>query len=341
MIDFLRRAWRYTKRTYASRNHPSTSRAPGPLQQVSAIAANRASGVLGAPLRAAYTVGVGMLKVRERMRADRASFDAQLRAPVAMPVLRNAALWQASIVDQGGADPVAHVNLHVLDRDRAQVDRVLSVLLLSEKLGSISFFFDDAAALAARHTSQTLAEERSGISRFNLNSASLPAASDVSGADWPSIFSGRNGFGGGANHYLKVACPGAYTVALSLPETEDGFCQLSALLEWQTAIRGFRSAIEPLCFVLLNAVPAEAVHADQNSGGLRMARTAGLSMAEAIRLAQQADAYVGATDVFGLAARGAGRPGVYGNAGAAEACRALREILEGAGGGQSGAKAAL
>ena len=64
-------------------------------------------------------------------------------------------------------------------------------------------------------------------------------------------------------------------------------------------------------------------------------------MAEAIRLAQQADAYVGPTDVFGLAAHGARRPGVYNNTGVREACGALREILEGASSAQSGANAAL
>jgi hypothetical protein len=44
---------------------------------------------------------------------------------------------------------------------------------------------------------------------------------------------------------------------------------------------------------------------------VRFARHAGLSLQDAICLAQIADGYLGVLDLFGLAAHSAGRPGVY------------------------------
>ncbi len=306
---------RYTVRAYewalGRRHYPWSS---SPPQRLFALLANRTYGWSGAHYRAVYALAGGLLKYRERIHADRVNFAARLSAPVNGEVLRNIALWQREILALPPLPPKFHVNLRIYDRDRVQLDRAMSVLLMSDSVRSISLYFDDDSIRPARLTAFTLAEEKRGwqTDAFDLNSRHALEVGEFQDREWAAIFSNGTGFDRSVNNYLKIAHPLRFVIALGLAENSDGFCDQS-LPAWLEALQAFQSPIDNISFVVLNAVGPHALHADSAAFHLPLAfaRSAGLSLAETICLAQKVDAFVGNMDVFGLAARTASRPGVY------------------------------
>ena len=254
------------------------------------------------------------MKYRERLYADRINFSARITAPVNAQALLNAALWQGAILAMPPMAPKVHANIRVHDAERAQLDRLMSVLLMSDNLRTINLFFDDAAANSARVAAVTVAEESRGGQNdpYDLNAQQSIQTEARQDADWSIIFSNRTGFERNVNNYLKVAHPGKFVIALGLPETDDGFCD-PWLPAWREAIRSFEAPIENISFVVLNAVGPTALPAEGESSrrSPAFARTAGLTFAETICLVQKADAFIGRMDAFGLAALTAKRPGIY------------------------------
>src|SRR5262249_37879606 len=80
---------------------------------------------------------------------------------------------------------------------------------------------------------------------------------------------------------------------------------------WKAALQQLDSP--GVALVLLNPVGPALARAEfiAKRGPVFSARLAGLSDAEALRLAQTADFFLGPLDAYGLVARAAGRPGVY------------------------------
>jgi glycosyltransferase domain-containing protein len=293
-------------------------------------------------------LAAGLLKYRERLYADCINFSARVTAPVNSQALLNAALWQGAILAMPPMAPKVHANIRVHEAERAQLDRLMSVLLMSDNLRTINLFFDDAAANSARVATVTVAEESRGGQNdpYDLNAQQAIQTAARHDAGWSIIFSNRTGFERNVNNYLKVAHPGKFVVAVGLRETDDGLCDLW-VPEWREAIRSFEAPIENISFVVLNAVGPGAFPSDDDSSrrSPAFARNAGLTFAETICLVQKADAFVGQMDVFGLAALTANRPGIYlGSESArfsgssnnavhtadmtpAQACARLREIL--------------
>jgi hypothetical protein len=112
-----------------------------------------------------------------------------------------------------------------------------------------------------------------------------------------------------ANDLLKLALPGRYVVALALRENEDGEVEPGDLEFWLGLIDMFRARHPQAAFVMLNCLPPSQWR--EWPAHVRFARHHGLSLQDAICLAQIADGYLGVLDLFGLAAHSAGRPGVY------------------------------
>jgi glycosyltransferase domain-containing protein len=319
-----------------------------PLHQAFAVIARRAYGRTGALYRALYAVSGALLKFSERAHGDRINFSARVSGAVDAGTLSSAALWLHGALSLPEIAPRTHINVHVHEGAETRIDRLLSLLLLSERVGSVNLFFDGEAAAAARIGTLTLAEERRGWAEGvrELSRAPTPGPEEPDDARWSMVYSERTGFDHGANAYLKLAHPGAFVVALALPEDEDGFCD-AALPAWREAIQAVRWPIDNLVFVVLNRVGPHAGARPSSATGptFACAQMSGLTFSETLSLARRADAYVGPLNVFGLAARAAKRPAVYcgpdphapadpGNAslhvaeGApADACARLRDLL--------------
>jgi glycosyltransferase domain-containing protein len=349
ILSLLGRAFRYGAKAYGwasgRRAYPWTLTPP---HRLLGFLAARAYVRPGARYRAMYALAGGLLKYRERLYGDRINFSARVAASANSQALLNAALWQAAILAVPPQAPKVHANIRVRDPERVQLDRLMSVLLMSDNLRTINLFFDHAAEHSARVATATVAEEGRGEQSeiYDLNSSQALQSEALDRTDWSIIFSNRTGFERNVNNYLKVAHPGKFVIALGLPETDDGFCD-PWLPEWREAIRSFKAPIENISFVVLNAVGPAAFPAEDESSGRSpaFARSAGLTFAETICLVQKADAFVGQKDVFGLAAFTANRPGIYlgseserlsgisdnavhtADMTPAQACARLREIL--------------
>lgn len=298
-------AWLTGRRVY-----PWTS---SPPHRLFALIAYKAYGWPAVHYRALYAMAGGLLKYRERIHADHMNFGARIRGPVNADVLRNAALWQKAVLDVPPFAPKVHANLHVTgDAEGVHLDRLMSLLLMSDVFANVNIFFDDNVAHDARVFTLTVAEERRGsrTDEGDLNAARAVAEDVFGDRAWTRIFSTRTGFDKNVNNYLKTAHPGAFVVALGLPESDDGFCD--AWLEaWEDAVRALAPEFSAVTFVVLNRVGPASFLSGSAQGVIAFARKAGLTLAEAAILAQKADAFVGHMDMFGLAARAARRPGVY------------------------------
>lgn len=313
VLDAAFRAFRAVARAYEwarGRRHYTWSTSPP--QRLFAMVAHRLHGWPGAHYRAVYGVAGGALKFRERLHAERRNFGYTISGAVDARVLTHAALWQyAMIAASHGAR--FHVNVHVRG-DGAGLDRFNALLLVSDAIGSVRYFFDDVTALDSRSHALTLAEEQHGWGMDEGSRADDYAldAALFDGAAWRQIFSQATGFDRNVNHYLKLAHAGARVVAVSLPEDAAGLAD-AALPAWGKALARYAAANHDVHFVLLNRFGPAAMQSISPAlrGGIAFASQGGLSFAEALFLAQKADAYVGVVDVFGLAARAASRAGVY------------------------------
>ncbi len=256
LVNFFNRVVLLTVRAYewarGLRHYPWSS---SPPQRLFAMIANRMGGVRGAHYRAIYLFSSAVLKFRERLFLDRVNFSGTVRAPVSASTLRAIALWQKAILDVRPQVPRAHLNIRVQDAQATQIDKLMSMLLVSDCIGNINFFFNEEATLAARTSIGTVTEDGRAVPAFDLNAASAAAvdARAFSGNRSLQIFSVGGGFDPNVNAYLKLANPGALVVAVSLPETEEGFCD-AALREWRPALEAFRGPVANVGFSVLNAI---------------------------------------------------------------------------------------
>lgn len=265
--------------------------------------------------RTLYTVAGGLLKYRERISADRMNFGAKLHGPITADTLRNAVLWQHIVLNTPPYKLKAHANLHISGSDEeVQLDRLMSVLLMSDVFANVNIFFDEQAAQDAHVFALTIAEERRGREgEYGLNASQQIHAEMFDNPGWVRIFSHiSTGFEWNVNNYLKTVHPGAFVVALGLPENGDGFCD-EWILPWEEAVRTIAPEIPDATFVVLNRVGPSALQSRAGSvrSAITFARKAGLTLAETACLAQKADAFIGQMDMFGFAARAARRPGIY------------------------------
>jgi len=267
-----------------------------PPAKLFADLAYRARGWSGVPYRAAYYLA-GSWK---RLRAPSPAHRIRLSGNVAADLRRAVALVQAS-----GSESKADLRL-VAGTNKAVP--LLSVLLMSEAFGNIEILFDEPTDDVEHASAGTGA-------RFGEPSGRL--------------FS-HPAFEHNVNRYLKVAHPGAFVVAVSLPEEPDGFCDRHFEL-WKDALGDLARDSADIAVVLLNPIGRELCRSGfvGRHGPIFSARLAGLSLGETVCLAQSADAFIGQVDLYGLAARAAQRPGVYMDAGQSpqQAVKLFREVM--------------
>jgi hypothetical protein len=112
-----------------------------------------------------------------------------------------------------------------------------------------------------------------------------------------------------ANDFFKLALPHRFVIAVALREREDGTVAAAELELWLSLTDALRTRRPDLAFVVLNCLTPSQWR--EWPAHMRFARHHGLSLQDAICLAQTADGFIGVLDIFGLAAHSAGRPGVY------------------------------
>ena len=98
-----------------------------------------------------------------------------------------------------------------------------------------------------------------------------------------------------ANDFLKMALPGRFIVAVALRESENGGVEPAELEFWLGLIEALRARHPHAAFVMLNCLPPSQWR--EWSPHVRFARHAGLSLQDAICLAQIADGYLGVLDL--------------------------------------------
>ncbi len=269
----------------------------------------------------AYNVLAALLKHRERLYADKMNFVARLGGPTTGSVLRNALLWQHAILQNPELPPTLKVHgiLRLsVDPEHVRLDRLMSLLLLSDVFANLNVVFDgpDARRDLTALLTESEARRAGPEAEFDLEVPRELELGRVAGANWRRILPIQVDARRSVTSYLKAAHPGAFIVAVGLPEEDDdGFCDM-ALEEWKSALRSIASDLPQAVFCVLNRTGRSAWSPPGATGGagprwLALVREAGLQLADAIALAQMADAFIGQADVFGIAARVAGRPGVY------------------------------
>jgi glycosyltransferase involved in cell wall biosynthesis len=229
--------------------------------------------------------------------AERTS-TARIDVPVSQRTLRDLVLWQRDVLraTDHGTDTLKHTGRIVVSaqHDEVRLDPVLSLLCGSRAFANFSVVWDDSP-----RTPPDGSEVPAGDRAKSSTSAELVATFDAPLESRRTVV-----------HYVKVAHPRAFVVALSLSEGEDGFCDAS-LDRWLPKLAHFRAELPAVAFCLLNRTtlgqwPDAAVLVD-----VAPVRGLGFGEQEGLVLAQIADAFLGVLDAFGLSALSAGRPGIY------------------------------
>jgi hypothetical protein len=224
----------------------------------------------------------------------------RLSGPINQLALRNLLVWQNHVLPGlRGDDDGGQVDLTLVlasgSQDEARLFDLVSVALMLERIAGFALDWDEADARDA------------GASDLAELPRDLVGAIEATGSSGgiKLLASGRKT----ANDFVKLALPGRFIIAVALREREDGSVEPGELETWLDLIDRQATRYPDLGFVLLNPV-ARPQWRDWPAH-VRLARHQGLTLQDAICLAQIADGYVGVLDIFGLAAHAAGRPGVY------------------------------
>jgi hypothetical protein len=259
---------------------------------------------------AARLMGVGLALRLGWLTAPTVNVTASVRGPVTQEAVRNVVAWQLAMPPDAAA--VGHGRLWIADDAEAvQLDRVLSLVCLSGIFRTFEVVFDAPSRALP-------------LPPFDLGAPHALALGPTEIARLqralPMPFDGRRT----ATNYLKIAHPRAFVVALSLLEDDDGFVG-EELGKWLPHLHRFCGEAPGVAFCLLNRTMPSRFDDQPAPAEVSPVRSLGFSLADAIALAQLADAFIGRLDAFGLAASAAGRPGVYvdaANAGCVDAERA-------------------
>jgi hypothetical protein len=225
----------------------------------------------------------------------------RLSRPIDQTVLRNLLVWQNHVLPAlRGGDDGRQVDLTLLlangSRDEAQLFDLVSVALMLERIAGFALCWDEAGGRAVAGASDLAELPRDLVDAVDTNGS-------PGGIKLPA--SGRKT----ANDFVKLVLPGRCIIAVALREREDGTVEPGELETWLDLIDRQVARFPDLGFVLLNRI-ARLQWRDWPAY-LRVPRHQGLTLQDAICLAQIADGYVGVLDIFGLAAHSADRPGVY------------------------------
>jgi hypothetical protein len=255
-------------------------------------------------------------KTRERANSDERNFALRLAGPIDQKALRNLLIWQNHVLpsylrpDDDRQVDVALVLSGVESEPR--LFDLVSVGLMLERLRNFVVLWDEETAVDAASvlmSDKELARWRAAGAAGDLGRMPCEMTSQVE----------RHGTRGGvrllphgrkhANDFFKLALPYRFIVAVALREDDDGTVVPAELELWLGLIDALRVRRSDIAFVMLNCLAPSQWR--EWPAHVRFARHHGLTLQDAICLAQTADGFIGVLDIFGLAAHSAGRPGVY------------------------------
>lgn len=256
-------------------------------------------------------------KYRERIHASTIDFCAILDQPVDQSILRNFVVLQHDILRDSRIPPQSKVNLLLRIDPRVRdgrLNELFSVFCLSDLFSDLSIHWEDATADRAERQILTLPElqfrQNGQFRRFALSTVPRDTVEDVEHFGVPCAFLRMNEARRNANTYLKATFAWHFVVAISLREDADGSIE-GELARWEPILSELEREFPSIRITLLNRAPRKATMAHHDASRLPYACEAGLTLLDAVALAQQANAYFGVLDIHGLAARSAGVPGVY------------------------------
>jgi hypothetical protein len=256
-------------------------------------------------------------KTREHALSEGRNFTLRLDGPIDQRALRNLLIWQNHVLSSYlRRDDNLQVDISLLLASRpdgeARLFDLFSAALMLERVRSFAVFWDEKAAAGA---GPILMSERELLLPRDAG-----RASDL--GNMPSDVTRQVelvGTRGGvkllqhgrklANDFLKLALPGRFIVAVALRERDDGTGEPDELELWLSLIHMLHARHPRAGFVVLNCLAPSQWQ--EWPAHMRFARHQGLTLQDAICLAQIADGFVGVLDIFGLAAHSACRPGVY------------------------------
>jgi hypothetical protein len=253
-----------------------------------------------------------VVKQHELKQIERVNLQMRLDRPVDQQIMRNLIAWQLYLRTSlpEVVPPVrAHLILQLGAEDDSRIADLLALVFMSRNIGNVVTSFIRTEGGATTLVDDLMRRHLTPEDAFDLGvlpDGALLRKLDregCSGAIQPLIGSRKK-----IHDYVKLVAPGRYSVAVSLRETVDGSIDDPELEIWLPVLERL-SQIHPVTFCLLNRVPERA--ADTWPGFLRPLQSLGFSFIEALGAAQFADFYLGVLDVFGLAALGERRPGVY------------------------------
>lgn len=297
-----------------------------PLQQVVNYLASLASRQTdSAGWQKVAVFAYALLKYRENHYFDGMNFVARQRGPLTQANLRNFVLWQDRMIRNQALPPGFRFNAALVVSDGAdlQTDRLFSALCLSDTVNGFSIFWDEAEADRAFRAPLGLTEGesrrwRAGEDVFDLAMdlggrgggaplAALRAAEreGVPRAFRPSLDPRRL-----VTHYIKVAHPHGFRLAVSLPEDADGFADAS-LQTWLPHLERLAAAQDQVTICLLNRFVTGQDSPTRWPRGVHPVRQGGLAEQDVAAFAMEAELFFGCLDIYGLAARSAGLPGIY------------------------------
>jgi hypothetical protein len=256
-------------------------------------------------------------KARERARPDQRNFALRLTGPIDQKAMRNLLIWQNHVLpsylrpDDNRQVDVALVISAGLDNEPRLFD-LISIVLMLERFRNFVVFWDEETAADAASilmSDKELAHWRAAAGATDLGKMPRDITGQVE----------LHGTRGGvkllqhgrkyANDFFKLAFPRRFVIAVALREREDGTAEPDELELWLGLIDTLRARHSDVAFVVLNCLAPSQWQ--EWPAHVRFARHQGLTLQDAVCLAQTADGYFGVLDVFGLAAHSAGRPGVY------------------------------
>jgi hypothetical protein len=256
-------------------------------------------------------------ETRERAISEGRSFALRLSRPLDQTALRNLLVWQNHVLPLAlppDDDLLVDITLMLTNRSEseARLFDLFSTALMLERIRSVAVFWDEESAAGP---APVLASERELLGR-----RTAAGVGDL--ANLPSDTTREvelHGSRGGVkllplgrkyvNDFLKVALPGRFVIAVGLREREDGTVASEELEFWLGLLDKLYARNPRAGFVVLNCLPPSQWR--EWPAHLRFPRHQGLTLPDAICLAQFAAGYLGVLDIFGLAAHSAGRPGLY------------------------------
>jgi hypothetical protein len=255
-------------------------------------------------------------KMRESGPSDDRNFVLRLNGSIEQAAIRNLLIWQNHVLPAGVREDNTQVDVVLALKGGSESDARLfdlfSAALMLERVRSLSVFWDEQAAVRAASAVMS----KGALARWHATEQ----MGDL--AEMPRDITHHvaiHGTRGGvkllqhgrryANDFLKLALPGRLIIAVGLLEREDGTVEPEELELWLGLIDRLHGRHPHAAFVVLNCLTPSQWR--QWPEYLRFPRHQGLSLQDAICLAQIADGYIGVLDLLGLAAHSAGRPGVY------------------------------